>query len=124
MKLRPNYLNAEILDDNPSQASDYLDEDLMRNSDILHVTPKRNFCIKKYLSCRVSASKLQYLSRFLAVKVLHEDTGLPASLSPSAAVGTVWRTHLLNPGHYIRCCNNLGVSIIDHDPEEDNVSSR
>jgi len=62
--------------------------------------------------------------RFLALKVLHEDTGLPASLSPSAAVGTVWRAHLLNPGHYIQCCNNLGVSIIDHDPEEGNISTR
>merc|ERR1719400_2483969 len=34
--------HQEILDDNRSQASDYLDEDLMRNSDILHVTPKRS----------------------------------------------------------------------------------
>ncbi len=47
--------------------------------------------------------------RFLAVKVLHEDTGLPACLSPSTFVGRVWRAHLLNPGHYIRCCNKLGV---------------
>jgi hypothetical protein len=62
--------------------------------------------------------------RFLAVKVLHEDTGVPSSLSPSASVATVWRAHLLNPGHYIRCCNKLGVSIIDHDPEEDNISAR
>ena len=46
--------------------------------------------------------------RFLAVKVLHADTGLPASLSPSASVGRVWRAHLLNPGHYIQCCNKLG----------------
>ena len=50
MKLRPNYLNAEIVDDNRSQASDYLDEDLMRNSDILHINPKRNVCIKIFTS--------------------------------------------------------------------------
>ena len=43
MKLRHHSLNAEILDDNLSQTGDYFDEDLMRNSDILHINPKRNF---------------------------------------------------------------------------------
>ena len=55
--------------------------------------------------------------RFLALKVIYQDTGIPTDLSPSALVDLVWHTHISNPGHYLDTCNKLGVKIIDHDPE-------
>merc|ERR1719309_681394 len=71
---------------------------------------------------------VQEYRRFLAVKVIYRDTGIPTDLSPSAVVDLVWHTHINNPGHYLDICNKLGVKIIDHDPEaarhQDSVRKR
>ena len=77
----------------------------------------------------VNIEKLvQEYRRFLAVKVIYRDTGIPTDLSPSALVDLVWHTHISNPGHYLDTCSKLGVKIIDHDPEaarhQDSVRKR
>ena len=53
--------------------------------------------------------------RFLAIKVIAEDTEAPFSLSPSAVVDQVWHQHILHTKQYRLTCTALGV-YIDHDP--------
>merc|ERR1711935_444172 len=44
-----------------------------------------------------------------------EDTEIPAILSPSTLVDSVWHTHMLRPSEYIKFCLSVFGKIIDHD---------
>ena len=69
---------------------------------------------------------LEEYRRFLAIKVIFGDTKLPPRFSPSAIINQVWHCHLLLSRHYLNCCKELGVHIIDHDPasSRDSLESR
>ena len=58
---------------------------------------------------------LREYKRFLAIKVIAEDTEAPFSLSPSAMVDQVWHQHILHTKQYRLTCTQFGVNI-DHDP--------
>jgi len=53
--------------------------------------------------------------RFLALKVISEDTSDPMFLSPSALVDQAWHAHLLHTAQYRAACSALGATI-DHSP--------
>ena len=44
-----------------------------------------------------------------------EDTDIPAILSPSTLVDSVWHAHMLRPSAYNNFCQSLFGKIIDHD---------
>ena len=44
-----------------------------------------------------------------------EDTDIPAILSPSTLVDSVWHAQMLRPSAYINFCQSLFGKIIDHD---------
>ena len=44
-----------------------------------------------------------------------EDTEIPAILSPSTLVDSVWHAHMLHPSLYNNFCQSVFGKIIDHD---------
>ena len=44
-----------------------------------------------------------------------EDMDIPAILSPSTVVDSVWHAHMLRPSAYNNFCQSVFGKIIDHD---------
>ena len=53
--------------------------------------------------------------KFLHLKLVMEDTEIPAILSPSTLVDKVWHAHMLRPFAYNNFCQSVFGKIIDHD---------
>jgi len=58
---------------------------------------------------------LEEYKKFLALKIITEDTSEPLLLSPSALIDQVWHAHILHPLKYQAACSALGA-LIDHNP--------
>ena len=58
---------------------------------------------------------IEEYKKFLAIKVISNDTQCPMNLSPSALIDQVWHEHILHTVKYREACTSLGV-FIDHDP--------
>jgi hypothetical protein len=53
--------------------------------------------------------------KFLHLKIVMEDTEIPAILSPSTLVDNVWHAHMLRPSAYNNFCQSVFGKLIDHD---------
>ena len=58
---------------------------------------------------------IEEYKKFLAIKVISNDTQCPMNLSSSALIDQVWHEHILHTVKYREACTSLGV-FIDHDP--------
>ena len=73
---------------------------------------------------------LDAYKKFLALKVICEDTGVPQKFSPSPLVDLVWHAHIMRPVLYRDACNALMYptmgNLIDHDPDaaEDDLAEK
>jgi len=72
------------------------------------------FLTAKLPSVNVPLLLLEY-KKFLALKVISEDTSVPMFLSPSALIDQAWHVHLLHTAQYRDACSALGANI-DHSP--------
>ena len=72
------------------------------------------FLIANLPSVDIPQLLLEY-KKFLAIKVIAEDTSAPLLLSPSILIDQVWHAHLLDTAKYRAACSELGVTI-DHNP--------
>jgi len=72
------------------------------------------FLTAKLPSVNVPLLLLEY-KKFLALKVISEDTSVPMFLSPSALIDQAWHVHLLHTAQYRDACSVLGANI-DHSP--------
>ena len=71
------------------------------------------FLVSIPASLRRSATE-EY-KKFLHLKMVMEDTDVPAFLSPSTLVDQVWHVHMMRPSIYHNFCQSMFGKMVDHD---------